>query len=289
VITDISDAKWQEVHKALAISAPDVCRVVYYDNPEKFVPGGYSETAAKVIPLANLVLFASARFEDEPIFSKPGVEMDFEGKKRIGLGLYPTEEADTIKKLRDTEAKHLRRQLFDQLAILDEEQKIIAYLGGANDVYYEKAFPRFLEFVALLREEDQSLYKRLIFLHQQHPRAAKEGNRDVNKITEGVVLSKFSTNQSLAISALAIYYQTSMAAQLPLAHVPALQAGHETFADSLTENGFPSATDYENFKKEISKLFEGESKSDPMKLEKVKSSVGMRDDWKERWFHFLHL
>lgn len=302
VITDISNEKWSEVHSTLASKAENVRRVVYYDNPENCVPGGYSETAAKVIPYAQTILFSNHRFESDSIYKSPGDEIDLTAQERFGLGLYLRDEAAAITKLRLEEGPKLRQQLFEQIGVKDEGQKIITYIGGANAVYYEEAFPAFLEILQFLYLNQSPLLKNVIFLLQQHPRASKEGDQDFNQIKKlqqqeklpgdckWIVPSKFNTFQGLAIADVAVYYQTSMAAQFPFAGIPTIQVGHEKFEDCLTENGFPSVKDSEGFQIEVEKLFKNtESAISQEQIENLEASLGIRADWKERWFQFLKL
>jgi len=59
VFTDIANKRWVALHQKLSEKHPSIKRAVYYDNPEGYVPGGYSKLAAKVIDKAQIILFAN--------------------------------------------------------------------------------------------------------------------------------------------------------------------------------------------------------------------------------------
>ncbi|NGX48196.1 MAG: hypothetical protein K1000chlam3_01586, partial [Chlamydiae bacterium] len=191
---------------------------VYYDNPEEFVPGGYSETANKLRAIANKTLFANANLATE--------ETD------IGIGYSPVvNDVLEIQKMRETSD---RAAFLKKHEIEDTGQKIIVYFGGANDTYYTQAFPHFLD---LLKEWD---FSNTVFIHQQHPRAFKEGNRDGKLLKEKmpqIVLSKVNNKEALAIADVALYYQTSMSPLFYLSGVPTFQVGHESYLDVLIRTG----------------------------------------------------
>jgi hypothetical protein len=60
VITDVGNDFGEVLHKSLAEFASKSARFAYYDNPEAYVPGGYSSSAAKAMRVAQKVLFANA-------------------------------------------------------------------------------------------------------------------------------------------------------------------------------------------------------------------------------------
>jgi hypothetical protein len=90
------------LHEKLEKKNPELLRLAYYDNPEPYVPGGYSETAAKVMQLAHRTLFANANLADQP-------------HKQKGIGYYPTEEAETLRRLRKSQQTTTRAQFFTSL------------------------------------------------------------------------------------------------------------------------------------------------------------------------------
>ncbi len=135
---------------------------VYYDNPEEFVPGGYSETANKIRAIADRTLFANANLAT--------------GEKDIGIGYSPVvNDVLEIRKMRETSD---RTAFLKKHEIEDTGQKIIVYFEGANETHYTQAFPHFLD---LLKEWD---FSNTVLVFQQHPRALKEGNRDGGNFKE---------------------------------------------------------------------------------------------------------
>ncbi len=96
LVTDIGSEKWADLHQKLAQDHPNIKRIAYYDNPEQYVPGGYSELAARVIDTAQAVLFANKTHVQQGIEKSPGIALDLSKKELIGVGYYPEKEAQTI-------------------------------------------------------------------------------------------------------------------------------------------------------------------------------------------------
>jgi hypothetical protein len=279
IITDVGHAFTIKVQKALARSANHIPRFAYYENPESYVPGGYSTVAAEVMLAANEILFANSNLAKTPLFQEPGKEIDFGNRKKTGIGYYPIDQAEKIAKRRATEQLSTRQTLFSKNDLSDTGQKVLVYFGGNNEEYFSKALPAFL---SLLEEGmKQSDFSHLVIVIQQHP-GAKSKNTDGNRISAWmskysetkqvpkIILSDFSSDEAQIIADGALYYQTSMAAQFVLADIPTVQVGHETFEDILVRNHLaPSVTDVGQFisvidglthqKKEIPRgvIFEG--------------------------------
>lgn len=199
ILTDLGhkfDIALNEVFKQ---ELPDIKRYVYYDNPEAYVPGGYSETAAKVMSHASKVIFSNQNLAKEPIFDAPKHEYCLPQEKRIGLGYYPVEHAAKLRLDREEKQSTLRKKVFEDLGIEDEAQKILVYFGGNNKEYFEKAFPAFLQFL-----NEASLNNMLILL-QQYP-SAKDENCDgkflncekekYSKALKNISISNFSSAEA---------------------------------------------------------------------------------------------
>lgn len=112
VITDVGHRFDVKIQKALSQYAPHVLRLAYYDNPESYVPGGYSAVAAEVMLVADSILFANANLTVNSIFQEPGNEIDFGSRKKVGIGYYPIKKAEEIAQRRATERLSIRRGLF---------------------------------------------------------------------------------------------------------------------------------------------------------------------------------
>ena len=175
VLTDSGHPFDIKLQKALAIYAPNVARLCYYDNPEAEVPGGYSKVAAEVMLAADKVLFANANLATKPLYSEPGKEVDLGNKPRIGIGYYPLDSAEKIAERRKLERIPLRKKLLAAKGLSDKGQKILVYFGGNNEKYFHEAFPSFLSFLSLAK--DQADLSDSIILLQQHP-GAKAKNLD---------------------------------------------------------------------------------------------------------------
>lgn len=148
IITDVGHAFDIKIQKALKTHATKVPSLAYYDNPEPFVPGGYSSTAAEVMEIAEGILFANETLAKAKIYSAVGKEIDFHDKKRFGIGYYPVSQAEKIAEKRKTDHETARSTFLMKHGIKDEGQKVLVYFGGNNEEYFSKAFPKFLSFVA---------------------------------------------------------------------------------------------------------------------------------------------
>jgi len=100
VITDVGHPFDITLQKVLASYAPKTVRLAYYDNPEPYVPGGYSAVAVKVMQAAEKILCANAKLAVAPIYQEPSLEIDLPFEKRIGLGYYPVSQGEKIAKRR---------------------------------------------------------------------------------------------------------------------------------------------------------------------------------------------
>lgn len=268
VITDIANQRFAKFHKWLKQKHPSIKRAVYYDNPEKYVPGGYSQVADQVIEHAQLVIFANRSLVKKGVEKAVGIPIDLSQKDLVGIGYYPKTEANQVAALRQN--KDLRSRFLKQNRIEDQGQKIYVYVGGANEEYYEKAFPHFLKLVLEIRDNPT------IWVLQQHPRAKAEGNRDAQLIEKSRLdqffISNLSTPEALAIADGVFYYQTSMAAQFVFAKIPLIaQVGHEQYDDLLVRAGYPCITRAEEFVHIPS----------PASVGSLEEELGMDPNWKE--------
>lgn len=239
--------------------------IAYYDNPEPFVPGGYSKVANEVMQAARRVLFANANLETSSL-------MDLPLEKRVGLGYYPIAQAEKIARRRAEEGEALRRRWFEQLGIEDQGQKILVYFGGNNEEYFSKAFPAFLQFL----EQD---LPGVIFILQQHPAA-----KGKQQYSPKLILSDWTSDDIQVIAEGALYYQTSMGPQFALAGIPMVQVGHQTYEDVMVRSGIcPSVTTIEDFAKILTLLNTAEDR------ESIYKTIGIREDWFEVLKQALYL
>jgi hypothetical protein len=296
VITDIANERWIALQQNLSEKHPSIKRAVYYDNPERYVPGGYSELASKIIDKAQFILFANTSLVHKGIQSQKGVSIGLSQKSMIGIGYYPKSDAQKILQIKNNQ-KHLdkiRSSLFEKNSLSDRNQKIFVYTGGANDEYYNKAFPHFIKLVSELTRSNNSLLKDTILILQQHPRAKAEGNLDANLVKNflssqelpkgfSFIISDLPTTESLAIADGVFYYQTSMAAQFVFAEIPyVIQIGHDTYTDLLVEAGFPSVTNPEQLTQILS------SKASSGNVQLLERELGIDPEWKENLLKIVH-
>lgn len=285
VLTDVGHAFDIKIHIALKTHAENTPRFAYYDNPEPFVPGGYSTTAADVIGLAQGVLFANATLAHSNNYSAPGKEIDFTHKKRFGIGYYPVAQAEKIAEKRRLEHDIFRAAFLTANGLHDTGQKILVYFGGNNEEYFSKAFPAFLDILEKTSAEtDLGNY---VVVLQQHPGAKVknlDGSQVQNWLTANykkttmpkIIISDFSSDQAQILADAALYYQTSMGPQFALAGIPAIQTGHETYDDILVRNKLaPSAVTAEGF----IQVLEYIEKPQEISKQDLLNSLGIKEDW----------
>lgn len=285
IITDVGHAFDIKVQKALDRQSTHVLRFAYYDNPEAYVPGGYSAVAAEVMLSADGVLFANSNLAKASIFQEPGKEIDFGNRKKFGIGYYPINQAEKISKRRAEEQLSMRQTLFSRNNLVDTDQKVLVYFGGNNEEYFSKAFPAFL---TLLEEGmKKSNFSNLVIVMQQHP-GAKCKNIDGNLLLSWIekhseikqaprmILSDFSSDDAQTIADAALYYQTSMGPQFVLAGISTIQVGHKTFEDILVRNQLsPSVTDVDQLISVIG--FMHQKKEVPRKV--IFEGLGIKSNW----------
>lgn len=286
VITDLGHEFNIDLQKSIAELAPQVKRIAYYDNPEAFVPGGYSDIAAKVMKEAQVVLFANSNLANEPLYSRADSEIHLEKQDKIGLGYYPIEEAVKIENERSSSGVEKRKEFLTLNQIEDSGQQLLVYTGGNNKDYFENAFPAFLDFVThLMQKEDLS--DKIIVL-QQHP-GAKTENLD-GKLLEAwkstlgrhkhapeLIISKLNTNQALVIADAVIYHQTSMGPQFVLAGIPVIQVAREPYEDILVKNELCFiANSGDDFSFALNTIKSGQFE---IPSEKIQIGLGLNEDW----------
>lgn len=286
VITDVGHSFDIKVQQALERLAINVSRFAYYDNPEPYVPGGYSEVAAQVMQVAQGILFASSNLAEASIFQTTDKEIDFGSRKKIGIGYYPINQSEKIAKRRTEEKSILRQRLLQKNSMVDRGQKILVYFGGNNEEYFLKALPAFLSL--LEKGMDQSDFINLIVVLQQHP-GAKSQNLDRNLFEEWaskygqtshapkIIISDFNSDDAQTLADQALYYQTSMGPQFVLAGISTIQVGHETYEDILVRNGLiPSVTRVDQLLEAIDSL---NKQSKEVDRNVILKGLGIKQDW----------
>jgi hypothetical protein len=286
IITDVGHVFDVTLQKTLANHAPKTLRLAYYDNPEPYVPGGYSSVAAKVMMAAQGVLFANGNLAKTSLYQAPAEEIPLAPEKRIGIGYYPLSQAEKIAKRRALDQAQIRAQLFAKHSLVHRGQKVLVYAGGNNDEYFSKALPAFLQFI---KEASQSQdLSNIVVLLQQHP-GAKEKNLDVNLIKQWlgehsqstlpqILISEMSSDEAQVLADAMFYYQTSMGPQFVLAGIPTIQVGHNTYEDILVKNRLcPSVTDSAGFVTALTRL--QKKAVDESKTEMIYQGLGITPHW----------
>lgn len=290
IITDVGHVFDVSLQNALKSQASTSLRLAYYDNPEGYVPGGYSAVAAKVMLAAQGVLFANANLVKTPLYQTPSQEICLPSEKRMGLGYYPISQAEKIAKRRMSDQSQIRAQLFSKYSLMDRGQKVLVYAGGNNEEYFSKALPAFLKFLSeATLQEDLSHF---VVLLQQHP-GAKEKNLDVKLVRQWIeehggaaripqfFISEFNSVDAQVVANAMVYYQTSMGPQFVLAGIPTIQAGHNTYEDILVKNGLCSTvTDADGLVSALSRL--KRKVLEESGNEAIMQGLGINSDWANR-------
>ncbi len=290
IITDVGHVFDVPLQEALKRQASKSLRLAYYDNPEGYVPGGYSAVAAKVMLAAQGVLFANTNLVKRPLYQAPSEEVCLAPEKRIGLGYYPIAQAEKIAKRRISDQSQIRAQFFSKYSLADQGQKVLVYAGGNNDEYFLKALPAFLKFLseASLRED----FSNFVILLQQHP-GAKEKNLDVQFVQQWLkqqgrparmpqfFISEFNSDDAQVVADGMLYYQTSMGPQFVLAGIPTIQVGHNTYEDILVKNGLCSTvTDVDSLVSALARLQKNTLAESGN--EAIMQGLGISPDWASR-------
>ncbi|CAF1072110.1 unnamed protein product [Rotaria sp. Silwood1] len=240
IIVDIANKFNLELQLAFNKLKTSLCNIrfwCYYDNPEEYVPGGYSIRSEEMIKLSQNILFANINLikRNSKIFSLPNIEINLDDKNIQGIGYYPIDIAENLQQRRELERNKLREKYhWNQIKYL------FVYFGGNNQVYYEQAFPTFLSFLSCI---DMNLCKDILFIIHQHPAAKIENQDDLlfqkwlltNRSSIQVVLSPLTTDEVQIIADGILYYQTSMASQFVLIDLPIMQVSNKIYEDILVK------------------------------------------------------
>ena len=214
-------------------------RVLYYDNFEPYVPGGYSQRMGLMVKNGlDAVIFASAPLATQAIFYEPTHEIDFKNAKRYGIGFYALDRTPIDKASRKKEV--LRSDLLKKCALESEDPITLLYLGGANTVFYEEALPDLLEIL-----ETSELPKKTILLYQRHPRAddidlkkieAVREALDENNIT--VLISPYSIDEAIVLADKVLYFQTTVIPKCLLEKKGVIQIAKVPYSDFAIRHSF---------------------------------------------------
>jgi hypothetical protein len=276
----------ERVLLAFKEKSPHIKRLVYYDNPESHVPGGYSETAQKIMKLADTILFANSHLAAYPFAGLEKIQ-------KFGLGYFPLEQVTVWEKQRNSALREQIRQEFFKKHQILSTRTLSVYFGGANTVYFEQAFPAFLKMIG---DNEPELTDQL-FVLQQHPRAKEEGNMDALALNAWLdshpqarshfIVSDVDFSTAMILADRALYYQTGAAMQFALLGIPAYQVGLP-YEDAAVRSGLAISvadgkTLFDTFEKESVEAYTFEQK------EAAKIQLGIRSDWQDILFQAFQI
>ncbi|MEZ5315484.1 MAG: hypothetical protein R3E91_04665 [Chlamydiales bacterium] len=292
VITDIGNQFNVILQKKFKDKSSPICRMVYYDNPEPYVPGGYSETVSQILWETNSILFANKNLNTSNLWRTPRDKMRtyqvFDDG--IGIGYYSFDQANRIKERREKDSSQARNQLFTHYQIQDKGQKVLAYIGGSSEEPYQ-AFARFL--LDLNKDKDVS---NVIILIQAHPNTKSDnlGFRHLNLLVERhkqedypkfpkILISDTETEDLLVAADGVLYYQTSMAAQFALARIPTAQVGNKPYEDILVKNKLCQLVNSSEALSAVLESLELQESDENL----IKEALGYSPDWAEKLENFI--
>ncbi|CAF1529918.1 unnamed protein product [Rotaria sp. Silwood1] len=287
IIIDIGnkfDAIFQSVSSKRNLPTDTIRFWCYYDNPEPYVPGGYSIKTEETIKASQYILFANMNLAkiDSIIYSLPEKSIDLTNKTVQGIGYYPVVEVEKLLQQRELERDTLRIQ-----NNWTNIKHLFVYFGGNNDVYFDQAFPTFL---SNLSQIDKNIIQDVLFVLHQHP-AAKKQNRDgllfqewlsKNNHIQGILSTLKTSDQAQIIADAALYYQTSMAPQFVLLGLPTMQVGHEIYHDILVKfNLCYTATNTIELAVGLTSMKERSYSSNKIQQPKelIYNAIGYTSDW----------
>jgi len=277
IITDLGKTFSTTLHRKLqSLCADDTKRIAYWDNPESFVPGGYSEESAQTIALANYVVTAT-HLSSPPCFAKD-TPIDLSEKEVSSLGYFPIEQGERIAKQRATDHATKREEFLTSKG-LSLSTQLCVLIGGNNTDYFDLAIPALRDQLLTLKMAGIDL-NQWVFLIQQHPAARAEGS-DIQQLTElapHIIISDMLTDDALVIADCLLYRQTSMAPQFVAAGIPTIQFGPSPYQDLLAINHLCLTA---NTPEQLQAALKGESRL-TVDRATLQETFGFDSEWRER-------
>lgn len=298
VIVDVGHKFYVHLEKALAKSGDDNDQssllASYYDNIERWVPGGYSKTAEEVMKISQAVFLANFKLAEEDLYSDEKSVIDLKDISRMGIGYFPLEQAEKLRQDRLTKRQEARQKFLESLGYKEKGQEILVYLGENNSEYFEQSLPKFLEFIEEISKRTDTIdLTNTLIVFQQHPNAKakqeeqrllNEKNLDKKPNYPTCIISNVSSSEALVVADVVAGRQSSMVYQIALAKIPYMQVGHKTYPDVLVRNGLcPSVTTAEGFAETLEQLIEQSPKDDPEADKKILDGLGIQSNWAENF------
>lgn len=258
IITEVGNDFMGMIHQELNLIEGSPVHLAYYENPENFVPGGYSKTAASVMKHASGVLFANLRLVNEPVYEEidqPPIPLP--AKKRFGIGYYPWAQVLSLRDKREKSHRIEKLKFLQRLGLLSRSEleegahsvsdyRLLVYFGANNEDYFRFAFPKFLDLVVEAQKTDDLSHD--IILIQRHPGAIDKGyepallkNVPMNHRSPRWIISDLPSENALIAADAAIYYQTTLANRFAFCRIPTLQVAHRVYLDLLLRSQYAQA------------------------------------------------
>lgn len=241
VITETGhgDPSFIQLHRTL--EEKKIRHLIYYENLEKHVPGGYSAGFNEILK-ENLggIIFANCHLINE--FETP--------HKKIGLGYFPFDYVDKLKEMR-----HCTKR----------DGKTFVYLGGASSFFFETVFPHFLQTI------EESTLEAATIIFQPHPRGKLHGYYHLPRDNQ-FIISEQPLMESLAQADFVLYYQTTVVPKCLLANMAVIQIAEKPYEDLLVRSGIiRSVATAEEF---------DQARKNPLTEGSILEAIGYDENWK---------
>lgn len=291
IIVDVGSEESLTIVKRLRLEFPRKNIVVYYDNPENYVPN-YSELAVDIMQLGSSVWTANASYESEPLLTEGELEINLPCFPPTGIGYYNKAKVEELIARRADSAEE-RAKFFEAHDLEDRGQRVVTFFGGNNSRYFDQSLP---EMLSLLEKviADTDLSKTIIVL-QQHPVARREEKKDAptiqkwykqnasNQHCPQVVVSQISSSDvAQVVSDGALYDQTSMSIQFAWIGMKVAQVG-ECDEDILYRKKIaPHLENAEVMGTWLTSLGEAPAEAVAEEDGSFEDAIGYKPDWADR-------
>lgn len=141
VITDVGHPFDLKIHEALAREIIPIKHFAYYDNPEPYVPGGYSKIAAKVMLAADAVYFPMLVLLGWGYLRNQGSKWDWGVQKKWELGITPPIRESTLLNVAPRKNLYCASRFFEKMDYPTPIKRFSSILAATIKTIFSKLFP----------------------------------------------------------------------------------------------------------------------------------------------------